>query len=316
MSEPTGVVSHLTGAFVDGVPKYLVTILDYVVKRPRRFFLQYEREPQRYIAPWPFLLANALLAASLALAVDRIGEMPGSTWDWSLYWTIVPAGLLAHLLVVGCGALAAVFTRQRVTLDRMMTAFAYASVWVLAYVPALTAIGEHRRDSLWYTASVCLAIGSELCHIGYIVTGFVRLNYLAGRKAVRFVVVTLLLTGAPSVIVGVVLARFVPGSSQTHSAVPEQQVPLRHYYVPHCTRATLHGSVGTETDYTLVWFEWGKTPALGNITERQVLTRPGEFDTDLSSLDEQTTYFYRGVMSNKYGTRRGALHSFATQRCD
>jgi hypothetical protein len=224
MSEPTGVVSHLTGAFVDGVPRYLLTIVEYIAKRPRRFFLQYEQEPQRYIAPWPFLLINALLAAGLAQAVDRLGDFSSSDWNWSLYWKIVPAGFLTHILVVGCGALAAVLTRQRITLKAMMTAFAYASVWVLVYVPALAAIGEYERHSVAHTTCLWLAICSELCHIVYLVAGFVRLNYLAGRRVVVFVILTLVLTGVGSVAALLVLARSKPSANQADATVTEQEL--------------------------------------------------------------------------------------------
>jgi hypothetical protein len=224
MSEPTGVVSHLTGAFVDGVPRYLLTIVEYIAKRPRRFFLQYELEPQRYIAPWPFLLINALLTAGLAQAVDRMGDSSSPAWNWTLYWKIVPAGFVTHFLVVGCGALAAVLTRQRITLNAMMTAFAYASVWVLVYVPALAATGEFERHSAAGTAYLSLAIFSELCHIVYLVSGFVRLNYLAGRRAVGFVILTFVLTGVGSAATLLVITHLWPGAHEADATVTEQEL--------------------------------------------------------------------------------------------
>ncbi len=53
--------------------------------------------------------------------------------------------------------------------------------------------------------------------------------------------------------------------------------PSKPQYIPTCTTATMTGKVVNVTngDGTVAWFEWGPTPSLGNVTEKQTFTKDG-----------------------------------------
>jgi hypothetical protein len=193
----------------------------------------------------------------------------------------------------------------------MLTAFAYASVWVLVGVPALSALDGMAPENPWYTAVLCLTVGSELCHIAYLVGGFVHFNYLTGRKAVYFVLVTALLVVVGSIAVMLGIA-YINGPFDEDS---KPQLAINHDFLPTCHDATLNGHIITRAPRTIVWFEWGETPRLGITSAKQVLTEPAAFHVTLPDLHEQKTYFCRAVMSNQYGTRYSELTSFTTSTC-
>lgn len=300
---------------LNAVPKYLLTLWEYIIKRPRRFFLQYEQEPERYLDPWLFLILNALAAAGLALLVTSSGTS-AQQWDWNAFWTIVPAGFMSHFLVVACGGLAALLTRQSVTPRAMLTAFSYASTWVLLYVPAFAWTGESyiKGHPSWPLPALLLC-SIEIVHIGYLVVSFARLNYIEGRHAVYFMATTIALTLAISAATMLGLAKLTDQDRAGSLAQPPQTA-IDHYFVPLCNHATLNARVETQESDTLAWFEWGKTPNLGTTTVKRRFTSDADMHQPLGNLREQTTYFYRVVMSNKHGTRRGLLLSFTTARCE
>src|SRR5436309_357909 len=104
MQPPGNPASQLSAFVVEGVPRYLLTLWEYVCRRPRRFFLQYEQQPERYMAPWPFLLLNAALAAALTVLTERGTKPP--RWDWTAFTGWLFIALVANMFVVAYGALA------------------------------------------------------------------------------------------------------------------------------------------------------------------------------------------------------------------
>lgn len=81
------------------------------------------------------------------------------------------------------------------------------------------------------------------------------------------------------------------------------------------TTANLNGEVTPNKAITQHWFEYGKTPNLGNTT---ALVSIGDGNTklpasiSLSSLDPATTYYFRLNAQNQFGTVNGAILNFKT----
>lgn len=87
----------------------------------------------------------------------------------------------------------------------------------------------------------------------------------------------------------------------------------------HNTSATLNGTVNPNGDSTTYWFEYGSdsllSTVLGSTTHRAVAgsgTSPISVSSPLDSLSPNTTYWYRVVSSNSYGTTDGDIVSFKT----
>lgn len=79
--------------------------------------------------------------------------------------------------------------------------------------------------------------------------------------------------------------------------------------------AVFNGQGVADTDVsTNVWFEWGKTSALGNATN--VLSAgyasPIDFSNSMIGLAPNTTYYFRAVVQNARGTARGDTLNFRT----
>lgn len=88
-----------------------------------------------------------------------------------------------------------------------------------------------------------------------------------------------------------------------------------------CNSATINGTL-TDTGgaATNVWFEWGTNyssvdTGAGAITSSQLLNSPQNFSQTISGLNQNTTYYYRAVFSNTYGTSQGGTLSFTTPSC-
>ena len=64
--------------------------------------------------------------------------------------------------------------------------------------------------------------------------------------------------------------------------------------------------------YTSGWFEWGTTSSLGNTTSTKGIGSAPTlaFSESLSGLTSGTTYYYRAVAQNQYGTHKGDIMSF------
>lgn len=64
--------------------------------------------------------------------------------------------------------------------------------------------------------------------------------------------------------------------------------------------------------YTSGWFEWGTTSSLGNTTATKGIGSAPTlaFSESLTGLSSGTTYYYRAVAQNQYGTHKGDIMSF------
>ncbi len=62
------------------------------------------------------------------------------------------------------------------------------------------------------------------------------------------------------------------------------------------------------------YFEWGTTTALGNVTETKFIgsASSNPYFASLFGLQSNTTYYFRAVVQNQYGTSRGDIQTFRT----
>ena len=76
---------------------------------------------------------------------------------------------------------------------------------------------------------------------------------------------------------------------------------------------TMNGYVNGNGVYTTAWFEWGSTTNYGNTTySNSYGTGYSSFNASISGLNPGTTYYYRAVAQNSYGTVYGNQFSFTT----
>lgn len=119
--------------------------------------------------------------------------------------------------------------------------------------------------------------------------------------------------------------QFGKGVGDQHSFVTTHNVPAPTGTIPSIqtlttngiTRvaASAHGEVAPNGASTTVWFEYGTTPNLGNITAfSSVGSGNGKVpvSSDLSNLQPGTAYYFRMNAQNQFGTVNGSILSFKT----
>jgi hypothetical protein len=102
-----------------------------------------------------------------------------------------------------------------------------------------------------------------------------------------------------------------PPSSDTR---PDDAIGPSNPALGRCCDAVLSANVEPHGDETIAWFEWGKTPDLGTRTIAQRFTEDSKFYYQVFGLTENTTYYYRAVLMNRYGTAMLKVVSFNTAR--
>jgi hypothetical protein len=102
------------------------------------------------------------------------------------------------------------------------------------------------------------------------------------------------------------------GNTQQGSA---PQVVTNNASAVSANSATIAGSINPNGFATTYWFEYGTTNSLGQTTNSQSLGS-GNYNqsvfANLNNLAANTTYYFRAVAQNQYGTTRGATLSFTT----
>ena len=79
--------------------------------------------------------------------------------------------------------------------------------------------------------------------------------------------------------------------------------------------ATLNGTVNPNGASANVWFEYGPTSSFGNTTATQSMGSGNSqvsFSSSIPGLQTNTTYYFRAVAQNLYGTRYGNILQFTT----
>jgi lysophospholipase L1-like esterase len=82
-------------------------------------------------------------------------------------------------------------------------------------------------------------------------------------------------------------------------------------------RADLNGIVNPNGSAAEAWFEYGSDPALPTWTAtprqaKQPVATPLSFKASIRGFSPYTTYYYRAVVSSRFGTQRGDIHAFPT----
>ncbi|BCX16177.1 MAG: hypothetical protein KatS3mg098_406 [Candidatus Parcubacteria bacterium] len=79
------------------------------------------------------------------------------------------------------------------------------------------------------------------------------------------------------------------------------------------TSATLNGYVDPKGYQTTYYFEYSRSPSFDSITPLQLTSSAGNVSYTLNNLNPYTTYYFRLVAFNTYGTTYGNTLSFITQ---
>lgn len=230
MADPSGTsTANFARVILESVPRYLTTLWEFLTLRPRRFFLKYETEPERYLSPWPFLLVNALIAAALAVPAE-MGSEDQSAWTWSNFGGWLAAALVANGIVVVYGAVAAWLLVQRVSAQSMMTAFCYASVFLPLHLPLSIYVLrrlEEEDQSRW--GLVLFALTVQIIYLVAMLLSFARYNYIEGPYLRSFLIITLTLTLVTGIGGGVVLSILEQRDAQLPDAPVEWNISPRDY---------------------------------------------------------------------------------------
>jgi hypothetical protein len=306
--------SRLSDAAIEAIPRYLSTIWYYIRLRPRRFFLEYEQAPERFMAPWPFLLLNASIAAGLTFSiVPGNATTPPSTWQDYAEWSA--SSLFSYLFAVPCGAIAAWLIVKPVKASAMLAAFAFSSAWVPLYLPAFAygltrcIIDRTEYSPFWLLPGLVLIF----MYWGYLVISLARANFIDGRHLVSFVLITVVLT----VVCGTIISLAVRTRPSTWTKVIEDIQSDDGdvvQYSARCDNAIFSGSAYVGND-ALVWFEWGDTPALGRVTPKRRYLVEGPAYEPVFGLSPNTTYYNRLVGQSAFGVFKTRVRSFKTPPC-
>ncbi len=80
------------------------------------------------------------------------------------------------------------------------------------------------------------------------------------------------------------------------------------------TSVTFNGSANANNASTNVWFEYGTTSSFGQTSSTQTISGSSiqNYSTSVSNLQSNTTYYYRAVAQNSFGTVYGSTFTFTT----
>jgi len=308
------VFSGLSAFTLAAIPRYLRTLRSYIFLGPRKFFLQSEVAPDTFMAPWSFFLVNVSLGAALAAAVELSAS--NGVWDWDFYEGWFFLSLVQDLLLVPCAFIAAWLLVQRVSAETLLTAFAYASAWRLASLPAIAYIvlplaHRHKSALLGFAALAIL-----LAYAVYLILGMAAHNFIEGRARLSLGILTILFVSLIE-IVGVYA--FGP-SSEARSYLMESIYSRftgeeHETKVPHCDNAVLNGHVIARGGDALVWFEWGDTPAMTQRTRPRRYLDDSEVYEPIVNLRANTKYYCRIALHSAHGSSYGKVDTFLTADC-
>lgn len=297
------------------VPRYLHTLRSYIFLGSRRFFLQSEMSSEGFTAPWLFFLTNVSIGAALAAGLVLIFDDKATGWDWDLYKVLFISSLVQDVLLLPCGLIAAWFAVQRVTAETLLTAYAYASAWRIATMPAIIYIfamidGRASSALLFYFALAML-----LAYYMYLILGMAAHNFIEGRPRWSFAILCTLFFGLSQTLLAFVV--FVPEDARNFLfSVMAQRITGKDAKVFHCDNAVINGTVQARDGDAMVWFEWGDSPALGQTTPPRHYLDDGPAFEPLVNLCENTKYYYRIAVKSTYGVSHGKIVTFMTPPCN
>ena len=307
-------LSKVSEGMLEAVPKYLSTLGTYFRRGPRGLFLQAELTPERYMAPWVFFLANAAIGASLAVLVQE-SLTSGRALHLLVYRDWYELSLFSDLLFVPCGLIVAWLLVQRVSVRAVLCAFAYASAWRPLTLPALAyiflAIDDHHSNK--YFGLVALA--TLFAYEAYLIFGMAAHSFIEGPYRRSFVILTLVLGVETSIAIWFAILPTPTAWRDLLTSIDQNVNGTERRATAHCDSTIIEGTVQARGNDTLVWFEWGETPALGHRTPFRRYMEDGPAYEPLVNLQEHTRYYYRIAVKSTYGVSFGATDSFVTTDC-
>jgi hypothetical protein len=311
LGETLSGLSHETFA---AIPRYLRTLRSYIFLGPRKFFLRSEVEPNRFMSPWPFFLTNVSLGAALAATLALALDVNGPAWDWDLYKALLLTSIAQDVLLLPCGLIADWFALQRMSAETLLTAFAYASAWRVATMPSLVYVFGmlDRRAASASLAYIALAV--LLAYDVYLILGIAAHNFMEGRARWSFALLTVIFF---ALLQGLVIFVFVvPADAREYLAdATALRFTGKDSKTMHCDNAVINGQVNARGNDTLMWFEWGETPALGQRTPTRRYLDDGDAWEPLVNLRANTKYYYRIAVKSSYGVSHGKTNTLTTPDC-
>jgi hypothetical protein len=279
---------------------------------PRRFFLKSEVASDVFMAPWRFFLINISISAALAVLLLNVNA---TKWDWDLYKDLFVFSLVQDVLLLPCGLIAAWLAVQRVSIEPLLIAYANASAWRLATIPAFIYIVGAMDQRHSSATLALLAVAVLLAYDVYLILGMAAHNFIEGRARWSFVILTILFLALSQGAIAV--AFLVPEGARNFMLVAmDERITGKDHQVSHCDNAVIEGNVEARGNDTIVYFEWGATPALGHTTQPSRYLDDGPAYEPLVNLDENTKYYYRIAVKSTYGVSHGKVETFVTSACN
>jgi hypothetical protein len=311
LGETLSGLSHETFA---AIPRYLRTLRSYIFLGPRKFFLQSEVAPSRFMSPWPFFLANVSLGAALAATLAIALDAHETAWDWNLYKALLVVSIAQDVLLLPCALIAAWFALQRMSAETLLTAFAYASAWRLATMPSLVYVFAALDGRVSSAVLGYIALTMLLAYDVYLILGIAAHNFMEGRARWSFALLTVIFF---TLLQGLIIFFFVvPADVREYLAkATAARLTGKDSKTVHCDNAVIEGQVTARGNDTLVWFEWGETAALGQRTSTRRYLDDGPAWEPIANLRANTKYYYRIAVKSTYGVSHGKTATFITPDC-
>lgn len=311
------------------VARYGETSRDLLVRvRPRKFAQIIRTSKHSYLTPFQFLVVSLVISGVSAFTVAAF-VLAGSARETLFHIGIlgclaIIAGIwLENLVVIGAAKLAAFALGISAPLSDLLDGYCYASVLFPLFIISMEgAVLGPDQPSL---AAIVIAGLVQLVFLGLACVAMTSFVSMHPRYFWRASLGTFLIFIVASYVALATIDQFGrPGHYEVHPLSAAKQRLENSFLAPthsppegECDGATLNGDVQVNDnhDEITVWFEWGQTAALGNITVTQRFTANARYSQQLEGLKENTTYYFRTVGSSKNGSFKGRVFSFTTPHC-
>jgi len=225
---------------------------------------------------------------------------------------------LENLSVIAAAKIAAFVLGVSAPASDLFEGYCYASVSFPIFIVA-TEVLLFVPDQQ-FTPWVLMACVGQLIFLGMASVTMISFVPMHGRYAWRTIVATFLTMLVASYCVVVALSYSANDEYTVHPLDPfaklqSRLLSQRTFGVTDCGTVVITGWVTPNGNDTAVWFEWGDTPNLNNVTITRHFTKASDLEQELAGLKADTIYYYRLVGSSDSGSFKGQIHSFRTAHC-
>jgi hypothetical protein len=314
-------VAHLFDRFA----QYGETSRDFLIRvRPPQFARTIRtNSANTYLKPFPFLVVSLVISGVFAFTVAAfilVGTERKMLFHLGILGciAIIVAIWLVNLVLIAAAKVAAFALGVSASFSDLLDGYCYASVLFPLVIVAteVAALGQAQPSvssllvlfviQLLFLALACVAM-----------TSFVPMH---PRYFWRISLGTFLIMVAGSYVAFDIIDDFDRPEGYVvqspRARLEDSFLAPNDFYDQHCSSVTLIGKhMETDGAEWTVWFEWGETRALGNITVTQRFSRNSSYEQLIAGLKENKTYYYRAVGSSKNGSFKGRVFSFTTARC-